>query len=145
MQRRPVALAIGLGLLGLALTACATTVKPEDSGDTCTELCTGVLTLNANTGASEFSLIIFGDGFSNLQIGCPDNVRAGGDSEVTAECSGGGVTLQREGLPFPETLTVAASVGTNAGPEQTLAPDYTEEITCSHTCNSASATFEVPQ
>lgn len=146
MQLRRAALAAGLGLVGLAVTACATTVKPNDSDSaSCTETCTGELTLSASDGSSEFSLTILGDDFTNLQIGCPDNIRAGGSSDVTAECISGGVYLEREGAPFPETLTVAAAVGTNFGDQQDLTPDYTEESACGSTCNSASATFEMPQ
>jgi len=146
MPVRRAALATGLAIVGLAATACATTVKPNDSdsGVNCTEVCVGELTLSAADGSDAFSLTVLGDGFTTLQIGCPDGIRAGGAPHVTAECISGGVYLESEGQPFPETLTVAAAVGQDFGDEQTLTPDWTDLSACGTTCNAATATFEMP-
>jgi len=145
-RARRTSFAVGLAIVGLAATACATTVKPNDSdsGATCTEVCVGTLTLSSSDGSDAFSLTVLGDDFATLQIGCPDNIRAGGGAHVSAECVSGGVYIESEGLPFPETLTVAAAVGENYGDEQDITPEWTDASACGSTCNSATATFEMP-
>ena len=138
-------LTLALALAGLAATACATTIKDDaDSGVTCTEVCVGELTLSAADGSDSFGLTMFGDGFTTITIGCPDNIRAGGETHVSFECVAGGVYLESEGQPFPETLTATASLGTDFTDEQTLAPEWTDNTACGTTCNSATATFEMP-
>ena len=58
----------------------ATKSLDSDSGN-CDATCTSALDLTASDGSTEYTLTVSGEEFTNLQIGCPDGVRAGGPAD----------------------------------------------------------------
>jgi hypothetical protein len=140
-------------LSGLALAAnlaltpgCKTATKSldSDSGD-CEATCTSALDLIAADGSTEFTLTISGEGFTNLQIGCPDGVRAGGSTDAEVACDGDTVHVTLAGAGFPTPINVVAAIDNETYTDaQALSPDWTEEPDCGVTCNTGEATFEMP-
>ena len=116
--------------------------KPESN---CDATCTSALDLTASDGSTEYTLTVSGEEFTNLQIGCPDGVRAGGPADVTAECDGDTVHLTWAGAGFPTPVYVVAALDNDTYTDtQEISPDWTEEPDCGVTCNTGAATFDMP-
>ena len=111
-----------------------------DTGDSevnCEAICTGKLEIRFSDGRNDFLVNLSGVGFNALNLGCPDNVAAGGVG--TATCVEGGFDVDVDGYAFPEELTLTL----DRGMPQTLTPDFEESTVCGSTCNSASVNVSV--
>ncbi len=139
-----------LSALATLLSIGCATAAEDTAGDevfgTCAAVCVGELGLEAADGRDDFGLSIYGEGFPTLQVGCPDNVTAGGPPTAEVSCASGGVRVTLTGAVFPDPLYIVASIGADFTDEQSFSlEDFQYEEVCGTTCNTGALVFDVPE
>ncbi len=114
-------------------SACKMAPPDDTAEDNCLAICLSELRIELAEVGETFQMMLYGNGFNTLNIGCPDGVTAGGPGQVTATCDGAAVELIASGFLFPEELTLSI----DSGEEQILAPSWVESDICGTECNSA--------
>jgi len=138
MEIHPRRRGVGLGLvaavgLGFALACGSAEPSDSDTGVGCDGLCVGELQVVAPGGADTFTMTIYGEQFSTLNLSCPDGPPpVGGPGDLEVSCLDDGVLLTLTGLAFPETMTIAI----DGGAETDYTPPWEEQSVCSSTCSS---------